>query len=75
MWGKLICYLLLHFVNASFTALFVIICQKVSLVLQSKVIKNVLTENGVIPAYTILTFFKAMVFLSNLATKPAFTYA
>ena len=41
----------------------------------SKVIENVLTENGVIPAYTILTLFKVMVFLSNLATKPAFTYA
>ena len=75
MWGKLICYLLIHFVNTSYTAWFVIICRKVSLVLQSKVIKNVLTENGVIPAYTILTLFKAMVFLSNLATNPAFTYA
>ena len=50
------------------------ICQKVSLV-QSKIIKNVLTENGVIPAYTILTLFKVVVSLSNLATKPALTYA
>ena len=75
MWGKLICYPLIHFVNTSYTARFVIICQEVTLVLQSKIIKNILTENGVIPAYTILTFFKVMVFLSDLATKPAFTYA
>ena len=74
MWGKLICYLLIYFGNASYTALFVMICQKMSLV-QSKIIKNVLTENGVIPAYTILTLFKVMVSLSNLATKPALTYA